>query len=133
MDRIVSLLSAKFFHGDISQEDSERLLRNAKTGAYLVRFSSVAGCYTLSWMGKNNFEHHRIVNVPGSGVVVWSTQFKDIRAVIKEGKNKKYFSKHCSGSPYEYLFNPKKPVDMGASNYNSEVTSGPANLYLGSK
>jgi len=121
LERIVDLLKSSFFHGDISQEDAERLLRNAKTGAYLVRFSSVAGCYTLSWMGKNNFEHHRIVNVPGTGVVVWSSNFKDIRAVIKEGKNKRYFSKHCAGSPYEYLF--KKPVELDPTNYNADMTS----------
>jgi len=109
LKRVKILICSKWFHGNISQEIAEDVIRKTDSvGAFLVRFSSAPGCFTLSVQGKKQVEHHRIINVPGHACYVWSAQYEDIFEVISDGKDKKLIKKPCSGSPYEHLSEKKK-------------------------
>ncbi len=73
----LQVLGSKWFFGNTSQTDSEEALQQHKTvGTFIIRFSSTPGFFTLSFIGKAQLEHHRIINVPGQGCLVWGQQFK---------------------------------------------------------
>ena len=114
LGRVNKVLASKWFFGNVSQSDSEEaLLSHNKPGTFIIRFSSTPGFFTLSFIGKTQLEHHRIISVPGSGCLVWGQQFKDLFAVVEAGKKKKgLLHKECPGSPYKHLFKKasKKPV-----------------------
>eukprot|EP01097_Dermamoeba_algensis_P005996 TRINITY_DN3774_c0_g1_i1.p1 TRINITY_DN3774_c0_g1~~TRINITY_DN3774_c0_g1_i1.p1 ORF type:complete len:520 (+),score=48.87 TRINITY_DN3774_c0_g1_i1:147-1706(+) len=57
LEKVFSLLSAHikvgsrmlyYFHGDITQEKAENILHEAEDGTFLVRFSKVPGCFSIS-------------------------------------------------------------------------------------
>ena len=108
--RTAKVLGSKWFFGSASQADSEEALTQHKTtGTFMIRFSSTPGFFTLSFIGKAQLEHHRIINVPGQGCLVWGQQFKDLFAVVEAGKKTKgLLKKACAGSPYLHLFEAKK-------------------------
>jgi hypothetical protein len=77
LGRATKVLGSKWFFGNTSQSDSEEALHQHKTvGTFIIRFSSTPGFFTLSFIGKAQLEHHRIINVPGQGCLVWGQQFK---------------------------------------------------------
>lgn len=107
--RIRKVLASKWFWGSLSQRDAEAALSKHKTtGTFLIRFSSSPGFFTLSFIGKSQIEHHRIIHMPGKGCLVWGKKPKDLAGVIELGKEKKMLRKHCGGSPYTHLFAKKK-------------------------
>ena len=107
--RTTKTLGSKWFFGNTSQADSEEALQGHKTvGTFIIRFSSTPGFFTLSFLGKQQMEHHRIINVPGQGCLVWGQQFRDLFAVVDAGKKKGILKKSCAGSPYLHLFEAKK-------------------------
>ncbi len=109
LSRTTKVLGSKWFFGNTSQSDSEEALQQHKTvGTFIIRFSSTPGFFTLSFIGKTQLEHHRIINVPGQGCLVWGQQFKDLFAVVDAGKKKGLLKKSCAGSPYMHLFEAKK-------------------------
>lgn len=69
LGRTTKVLGSKWFFGNTSQSDSEEALQQHKTvGTFIIRFSSTPGFFTLSFIGKSQLEHHRIINVPGQGL-----------------------------------------------------------------
>jgi serine/threonine protein kinase len=114
--RTRKVLESKWFFGSISQADAEEALKEHKTvGTFLIRFSSTPGFFTLSFNGKTQLEHHRIISIPGTGFMVWGLTFRDLHAVVEAGsKQKKLLSKPCAGSPYAHLFKDKKSAKKKA-------------------
>ena len=108
--RTKKVLASKWFFGAASQvEAEEALCKHKSAGTFLIRFSSSPGFFTLSFIGKVQLEHHRIINIPGAGCLVWGQQYPDLFAVVEAGKKKTLLKKQCSGSPYAFLF-PKKSM-----------------------
>jgi serine/threonine protein kinase len=108
--RLRKVLESKWFFGAIGQNDAEEAIKSHKTvGTFLIRFSSTPGFFTLSFSGKAQLEHHRIISVPGTGFVVWGQTYKDLFEVVAAGKDsKKILKKPCDGYPYAHLFVDKK-------------------------
>jgi hypothetical protein len=59
-------LAEKWFHGDVSTSDAERMLGDQTIGSFLVRFSTQSrGLFTISRIATNNAIHHqRILHRP---------------------------------------------------------------------
>ena len=61
----LNLERMEFFHGDVSRAETERLLRGADDGRYLVRHSAnFPGDFTLSISYRAGVEHYRIQQKP---------------------------------------------------------------------
>ncbi len=121
LHRLKSLLTSKWFHGAVSQEDAESSLQRADSHSFLIRFSSNAPNFTLSVKGKKQIEHHRILNITGKGFHIWSAMYKDLHAIVAEGVKKKLFKRPCLGSPYEFLYEKKMKINPG--NYSLPTTA----------
>lgn len=108
--RIRRVLESKWFFGSIGQADAEAAIKEHKTtGTFLIRFSSTPGFFTLSFSGKTQLEHHRIISIPGTGFMVWGVTYKDLFDVVEAGtQSKKLLKKACAGYPYAHLFVDKK-------------------------
>jgi hypothetical protein len=70
-DRLKTILLQPWFHGHIESGDAESKLSGQPKGSYLVRLSSVPGCFTISKVGKNGqISHQRIDFNPAKGFSV---------------------------------------------------------------
>jgi len=63
----LSFHTARWFHGDISAEDAEKLLTREGVGSFLVRHSSQPGAFTLSRMSSSGIDSLRILQPTGCG------------------------------------------------------------------
>ena len=106
---VVNLLKEKWFHGDLSQEESEDRLNDQPKGTYLIRFSSSSpGCFTISHMSKTKLVcHQRVTHTPGKGFFFREGQYDTLRDLIRDQRKKHYFITPCPGSVFQKLF-PKK-------------------------
>jgi len=109
---VVNLLKEKWFHGDLSQQESEDRLSDHPKGTYLIRFSSSApGCFTISHIQKNKQVcHQRVTHVPSKGFYFREERYDTLRDLIKDQRKKHYFITPCPGSSFQKLF-PKKKKD----------------------
>lgn len=108
--KVESVLSQRWFHGDLLTSEAEDRLNGQPKGTFLIRFStSSPGCFTISSINKNKkLTHQRVTHVPGRGFTFWDTHYEDLRALIKGERKKQFFVQPCPGSRYQKLF-PKKP------------------------
>mmetsp|Transcript_51753 Transcript_51753/g.129911 ORF Transcript_51753/g.129911 Transcript_51753/m.129911 type:complete len:515 (-) Transcript_51753:971-2515(-) len=128
--KIVNILSQKWFHGEISKDQADDLLNRMKgRAAFLVRLSTTkAGQFTISKINnKGKINHQRIDYQPGVGFSLKvmnprgepkTIQSNDplprfIEMVRKELKLKN----ECSGSRFESLFAKEKKEDTGYTIY----------------
>jgi len=78
------LLINRWFHGDITTAEAEKLLHSQKAGNFLVRLSTTqAGSYTISKVSRKGcINHQRIEYKPDKGFSV-SIQTKKVRELCK--------------------------------------------------
>lgn len=57
----------RWFHGNLSAADAERLLLREGVGSFLVRYSSQPGAFTLSRMSSSGIDSLRILQPGGCG------------------------------------------------------------------
>ena len=115
LKQVHSILAEKWFHGNLSPQQSEDLLREEKGGSFLLRFSSLPGFFTLSVLGKKSLiNHHRIENTK-DGYLFAGEKYSSLTNLIKDQRKKLYLVQPCAGSPYRKLFPKKgKPEALGA-------------------
>lgn len=90
-ERSYNIVSAEYFHGFASALRAGELLNKDKNkGAFLVRFSSSPGSYTLSQLGKSDVSHVRIsYNQTERKFFLGSDGYSSLAEIIKQGKNNK--------------------------------------------
>jgi len=111
LDRVQSLVSEPWFHGDISGVEAEERLRGSKdlkkdeVGVFLVRYSTVPGSFTVSYLPANDQEvkHSRIDrNKDGYVLQGKAKVYQSLLDLLKEKK----LGVACAGSKYQ-------PADSG--------------------
>jgi serine/threonine protein kinase len=98
-DRLKTILLQPWFHGHIESGDAESKLSTQPKGSYLVRLSSVPGCFTISKVGKNGqISHQRIDFNPAKGFsVIKQTSDGATREATTPGLNLEAFlSSHAA-------------------------------------
>lgn len=104
MGRIRRMLSCPWYHGDITQVQAEDRLRGQIPGTFLVRFSSVPGCYTISSMESEVINHRRITHHIGQGYRLGKHQFPTLEALVETCSRPYNLWYHCSGSRFQKIF-----------------------------
>eukprot|EP01127_Copromyxa_protea_P012399 TRINITY_DN3235_c0_g1_i2.p1 TRINITY_DN3235_c0_g1~~TRINITY_DN3235_c0_g1_i2.p1 ORF type:complete len:406 (+),score=39.10 TRINITY_DN3235_c0_g1_i2:416-1633(+) len=116
LDKIREVMEQPWFHGDIDLRTAERRLSDQAPGVFLVRYSSIPGCFTLSQMSWYDqvVEHHRIIHAPGRPYITADgNQYASLFDLIEQ----KGFTKACSGSRFAELF--KKEVRAPSKGRNN--------------
>lgn len=109
LDRMLSLLRSKWFHGDITTEEAQEILGGKSGNTFLIRFSSVGGMYTLSLMTPSRkILHQRIKRVDGC-YLVEGVKYESLQQFL-DAKN---LTEACPGSKYEHLFQNNPPNECG--------------------
>merc|ERR1712137_1338410 len=127
--RMFGIVKQPWFHGDVSKEQTEAILRGYKPGFFLVRLSStVSGCFTISRVTPNNtIHHHRIDYKVGRGYAtrsivdkktVITDPSKSLHGFIGLLKADMHLETACPGSKYRYLF--KATVVSGPGGYDQD-------------
>lgn len=127
--RMIGIVKQPWFHGDISREKAEFILRGYKSGYFLVRLSStVSGCFTISRVTPNNtIHHHRIDYKLGRGYATRSVldkktiiadSKKSLHSFIQLLKPDMHLDSPCPGSKFRYLF--KATVVQGGGGYYNQ-------------
>lgn len=122
---MVGVCKQPWFHGPISKDSSESLLRHYREGYFLVRLSTTnAGGYTISRVApcpadgsKPPIIHHRISYKIGGGFSVKysmgsgnpakevrSSPTTSLRSFIKSISADLFLETPVPGSPYKYIF-----------------------------
>ena len=110
LTRIVNLLKKSWFHGEISAEDSEKIVMNSsKNGTFLVRFSSDPGSFAITSKSLNgNLKHYRIYHKAGLDYLLGQIECKSLDDIMKKYYKELGLKYPAPGSPYESLFNTEK-------------------------
>eukprot|EP01129_Flabellula_baltica_P016605 TRINITY_DN896_c0_g2_i1.p1 TRINITY_DN896_c0_g2~~TRINITY_DN896_c0_g2_i1.p1 ORF type:complete len:462 (+),score=107.21 TRINITY_DN896_c0_g2_i1:181-1566(+) len=96
------ILSRPWFHGDLSQRESQVNLSNTPGGTFLIRFStSQPGNFTISEMTpERRVKHKRIDHTPGHGFTFNGNHYPSLDLLLEtEG-----YCLPCVGSKYQYIF-----------------------------
>lgn len=104
LDTIHSILSQPWFHGDIGQSDAEQRLQGRGDGTFLIRFSSIVGCYTVSKIQGRVLSHQRIIHKPGSGYSINYHTYNTLPELIQSSKNELGLTQSCPGSRFSSIF-----------------------------
>jgi SH2 domain len=79
-----NLTKEPWFHGDLSSEEVEELLRGQPVGTFLIRFSSQPGCYASSFVtDRNTIGKSLIKKVPG-GYRIEQSANQQVYPLVKE-------------------------------------------------
>jgi serine/threonine protein kinase len=109
LDRVVNLLKKSWFHGEISADDAERLLKQEKKGTFLVRFSARdPGSYAITTVSDTNkIKHFRVYHKPGLKYLIGKTECDTLEDIIGKYHKDLYLKIACPGSPFEEIFRPQ--------------------------
>ena len=116
------LLGQKYFFGDISKEESERLLNGKPPGTFLVRFSTTSlGGYTVSRVTREYaIMHVRLKHHPGALEYGYgSCVAKSLPEIIEVISKTLSLEFPCSGWPFSYLFDEGRTAP-GVYGYENE-------------
>jgi len=107
LERMHSVVYSPWFHGDISAQETERLLQSCSVGTFVVRLSSSNfGGYALSYVlpsGKIN--HYRFCfNLQKSVFILMETQYSTISALLEDKRSFFQLKMPCLGSKYTTLY-----------------------------
>jgi len=109
LKRIVSLLKKTWFHGEISSEDSEKIVMARDNGTFLVRFSSDPGSYAVTAKtSSGKLKHFRIHHKAGLDYLIGQIECKSLDEIIKKYHKELGLKTAAPGSPYEPLFTSEK-------------------------
>ncbi|KAL6056545.1 Dual specificity protein kinase [Balamuthia mandrillaris] len=104
LNNIKRTVQAPWFHGDIASKEAEEKLQLCKPGAFLIRFSSQPGCFTISSITKKRkIVHQRIMYNPGKGFTFWENRYSSLSNLIKAEKVKQHWKTPCPGSRFKDL------------------------------
>lgn len=96
----------RFFHGEISSAEAEKLIAPEKKGTFLLRFSARdAGCYALTVQAaKGGLKHYRIQHTPGGRYAIGKVECSSLDSLIKRYHAELNLKRPCPGSKYEAMF-----------------------------
>jgi hypothetical protein len=100
-------LVEKWFHGELSTCDAERMLGDKASGTFLVRFSTQSrGSFTISRVATNNAIHHlRVQHHPlQADFSILNRHYTSLRDMIVGETNALVFARPCSGSMFRNVF-----------------------------
>lgn len=111
LDRVHEVLTNEAFHGDISASMAQELLCSRQPGAFLFRFSSLRGQYTISHLNEHGIPNHqRICFVPGKGFLFEDEYHPSLASLIEAITPVLALTQPCGGSKYRTIFNTKEPL-----------------------
>lgn len=106
--RIASkMLRKEYFFGDVSKEESEKLLSQKPPGTFLVRFStSNLGGYTISRVTHTGaISHRRITHYAGALEYSFGNEkANSLPDIIEKIRPQQHLDSPCPGWPFAYLF-----------------------------
>jgi hypothetical protein len=100
-------LAEKWFHGDVSTSDAERMLGDEPIGTYLVRFSTQSrGLFTISRIATNKAIHHQRIQHPPlhAEFSILTRHYKSLREMVASETNALLLAKPCPGSMFRNIF-----------------------------
>eukprot|EP00005_Dracoamoeba_jomungandri_P000836 CAMPEP_0174250500 /NCGR_PEP_ID=MMETSP0439-20130205/654_1 /TAXON_ID=0 /ORGANISM="Stereomyxa ramosa, Strain Chinc5" /LENGTH=568 /DNA_ID=CAMNT_0015330591 /DNA_START=89 /DNA_END=1795 /DNA_ORIENTATION=+ len=106
LERITDLLSQKWFHGDISEQDARRILQDKKSGSFVIRTSGEVGYFAItrrSDKGKYLSTRLRQTN-KGFKVADSKNRWYPTLTDLVNNLIKKFKFKACGGSRFDELF-----------------------------
>jgi len=122
--RIMRLCKQDWFHGNISKNRAEQLLRTYREGYYLVRLSeSTPGAFAISKVSQTKkINHQRIVYKPDVGFTIKiqtsegpklfrSQPGKSLRSFLKSLENELFLTSPCPGSKFKVEIFSKKRIE----------------------
>lgn len=100
----------RWFHGDISAQDSANRLINKPGGTYLVRFStSSPGCYTISKVSvQDNSIIHQKIQRQNAMFEIQGRLYHSLPDLIQAESRELSLLSACLGSRFLYLFSEQK-------------------------
>jgi len=114
-DRVTEVLKEKWFHGDISAPDTEKiLLKQGKKGVFLIRFSSTPGSYSVSVVNSvsnKRIKHFRVLHVPGGKYEIGKAKCSSLGSVVTHFAKELGLGTPCPGSKYQAIFDKKAKVE----------------------
>ncbi|XP_049851659.1 dual specificity protein kinase shkC-like isoform X2 [Schistocerca gregaria] len=104
LDRIYHTLRNEWFHGDIDKDSAEALLSGKLPETFLVRFSSVEGFFTISYITTDNIiKHQRVCRKSPTQYVIGNREYESLSALV-HGEGLRY---PCPGNVYQRIFKEK--------------------------
>lgn len=99
----------RWFHGDITTSEAEARLMRRCVGTFLVRFSSVVGCFAITKViaGENDSRktvHQRILRTPDYQFAIGEDIYPSLVVLISQNANKLGLLYPCFGSQYKEMF-----------------------------
>ena len=118
--RALSLVSNRWFHGELSVGAAEAQLSEQDTGTYLVRFSTVLiGGYCLSYVDKEEEVHHvRILHPPGlAQFKIGNDSFDSLDAAVTHLVVLHSLTRPCPGSFFSMFWSrsPRLSIENRAA------------------
>ena len=121
-----------WFHGDISKNQAETILRGYKSGYFLVRLSTtVTGCFTISRVTPKSTIHHHRIDYKGSkgyatrSIVdksIISSSSKSLHSFIGLLKEDMHLETPCPGSKFRVLFKVQQTIGPGGYDQDDNET-----------
>jgi hypothetical protein len=113
LDNMRRVLEHAWFHGDVDEKVAQERLSGKPGGTFLVRFSSVAGWFTISQItDKRIIQHRRIRHKPGHGYMLDEERFDTLSQLVAA----KGYLLPCDGSRFIHLFEANTPHIQGYVN-----------------
>jgi len=84
LDNLRELMEQEWFHGNLETRVVTERLSTKEAGTYLVRFSSIPGCFTISYIMDGVVNHKRIHHSLGSPYVIDNHSYPSLSALVKD-------------------------------------------------
>jgi hypothetical protein len=112
LDNIREILQEPWFFGDTDTDDAIRKLTKQNPGTFLIRFSSVPGWFTISYVSTSgSVRHQRIKHSPGGPYILApeNDEFSSLHDMVAQKK----LDQACNGSRFQSIFQETDPSIEG--------------------
>ncbi len=118
LERVRHLVAKSWFHGDIQQKESERLLEGRPDGTFLIRYSNkIPGTFTITKKQDGCTSHQRVSHKIGSGYQIKmqanEMTFDSLEQLVEKAGSELNLITCCPGSKYAPVFLSTDPAATG--------------------
>jgi len=127
LDNIYGIVAQPWFHGDINQVEANCRLTDRELGTFLIRFSSIPGYFTISFVVPTGIVHHRITHFLGEGFAIGNYGvFPSLTHLLNGVAGVFGLTNPCPGSKfYTILFGEDQAMPSGYIIGNERVIGFP--------
>eukprot|EP01089_Gocevia_fonbrunei_P018415 TRINITY_DN6206_c0_g1_i1.p1 TRINITY_DN6206_c0_g1~~TRINITY_DN6206_c0_g1_i1.p1 ORF type:complete len:223 (+),score=59.27 TRINITY_DN6206_c0_g1_i1:163-831(+) len=123
INRVDDILQRLWFHGELDTDMTEAKLKGKPAGTFLVRFSSAAGCFTISTKEESRRVKQFRITRSGADFIFNGKSYRTLEELMVANGRSMSLKQPCPDSPFTKIYTPN------ANAYQADIGYGSTDFF----